>query len=119
LILLDTVDPNGNWIHIGRVTSDISGSFSYMWTPDIEGKYTVIATFEGSESYYASYAETAIGVGPAPEEPVTPATQPEVQEDIDQAIDGLTPMFLGIIVAIVVVAILVVYDIVSVRKLRK
>jgi len=118
-VTLDTVDPNGNWIHIGRVTSDISGSFSYMWTPDIEGKYTVIATFEGSESYYASYAETAIGVGPAPEEPVTPATQPEVQEDIDQAIDGLTPMFLGIIVAIVVVAILVVYDIVSVRKLRK
>jgi len=33
-----------------------------MWTQEIEGKYTIIATFEGSKAYYASYAETSIGV---------------------------------------------------------
>ncbi len=73
-VTLDTIDPNGNWIHIGRVSSDMSGFYSYMWTPDIEGKYTIIATFEGSESYWASYAETAIGVGPAvsPAGPIEP-----------------------------------------------
>ncbi len=40
-VTLDTVDPNGNFVHIGTVTSDISGKFSYMWTPEVPGKYTV------------------------------------------------------------------------------
>jgi len=118
-VTLDAVDPNNNWIHIGRVTSDLSGMFKKMWTPDIEGEYTVIATFEGSESYYASYAETAIGVDPAPEEPVTPATPEGVQEDINESINSLTPMFMGIIAAVVVVAILVLYTLYTVRKQRK
>ena len=118
-VSLDAVDPNGNFIHIGETTSDMSGTFSYIWTPEIEGKYSVMATFVGSKSYYASFAETAIGVGPAPEEPVTPATPEGVQEDIDRSINSLTPMFLGIIVAVVVAIVLVVYDIISVRKLRK
>jgi len=71
-VSLDTVDPNGNWIHIGTATSDASGSFSYQWTPDVPGKYTVIATFAGSGAYYASYAETAIGVDEAPPAPAAP-----------------------------------------------
>jgi outer membrane protein assembly factor BamB len=71
-VTLDAVDPNGNWVHIGTATSDTSGTFSYQWTPDVPGKYTVIATFAGSESYYASYAETAIGVDEAPAAPAAP-----------------------------------------------
>jgi len=71
-VTLDTIDPNGNWIHIGTATSDASGSFSYQWTPDVPGKYTVIATFAGSGAYYASYSETAIGVSEAPAEPAAP-----------------------------------------------
>jgi hypothetical protein len=60
-VTLDAVDPNGNFIHIGTATSDASSSFSYAWkTPDVPGKYTIIATFAGSESYYASYTETAM-----------------------------------------------------------
>jgi hypothetical protein len=74
-VTLDAVDPNGNFVHIGTATSDSSGLFSYMWeTPDISGKYLVIATFAGSKSYYASYAETAIGVSEAP--PATPTPTP-------------------------------------------
>jgi outer membrane protein assembly factor BamB len=76
-VTLDTVDPNGNWIHIGTATSDSSGMFSYMWKPDIPGKYTVIATFPGSGAYYASYSETAIGVDEAPPTPTpTPPAAP-------------------------------------------
>ena len=114
-VTLDAVDPNGTWIHIDTVTSDASGLFSYMWTPPDEGKYTIIATFPGSKSYWVSYAQTSLGVGPAPEAPVTPA----VQEDIERSINSLTPIFLGIIVAIAVVAILVLYNIFTVRKQRK
>jgi hypothetical protein len=50
-VTLDAVDPNGNFVHIGNVTRDTSGLYSYMWTPEIPGKYTVIAALAGSESY--------------------------------------------------------------------
>ena len=65
-VTLDTIDPNSNFVHIGTVTSDMSGMFKKMWTPEVPGEYTVIATFAGSESYGSSYAETAIGVTAAP-----------------------------------------------------
>lgn len=65
-VTLDTLDPNGNFVHIGTATSDASGMFSYLWTPEVPGKYTVIASFTGSKSYFGSYAETAIGVTEAP-----------------------------------------------------
>jgi hypothetical protein len=32
------------------------------WTPPVEGTYEIIATFKGSEAYYASYATTHLGV---------------------------------------------------------
>jgi hypothetical protein len=73
-VTIDAIDPNGNFVHIATVTSDMSGLYSYMWTPEKEGKYTLIATFEGSDSYFASYAETAVAVGPAaaPSGPIEP-----------------------------------------------
>jgi hypothetical protein len=64
-IVLSVVDSNGNYRNIGTTTSDAYGAFSFQWTPDISGKYTVTATFAGSESYYPSHAETAFAVDPA------------------------------------------------------
>jgi outer membrane protein assembly factor BamB len=72
-VTLDAIDPNGNYIHIGNTTSDAYGNFGYAWTtPDIPGKYAIIATFAGSESYYASYAETYAVVSQAPAATPTP-----------------------------------------------
>jgi hypothetical protein len=71
-VSLDTVDPNGNFVHIDTVTSDASGTFGYMYKPDVPGKYTIIATFAGSNSYYGSYAETYVGVTEAPPPTVPP-----------------------------------------------
>jgi hypothetical protein len=66
-VTLDALDPNGNFVHIGTTTSDTSGLYSFAWeTPDVPGKYTIIATFAGSGAYYASYAETAAVVTEAP-----------------------------------------------------
>jgi hypothetical protein len=61
-VSLDTIDPNGNPIHIDTVYTDMSGTYSYMWKPDITGKYLVTATFMGDGSYGSSYAQTAVGV---------------------------------------------------------
>jgi hypothetical protein len=100
-VTLDTIDPNGNFIHIDTVTSDMSGLFKKMFTPEVPGEYTIIATFAGSESYGSSYAETAIGVSEAP-----PATQPpQYPQPIDYtwSIIGATIVLL---IAIAIVGIL-------------
>jgi len=56
-----------------------------MWTPEAEGEYTIAATFEGSKSYWASYAETSIGVGPAPTPyPEAPSAEEVAQKTISQ-----------------------------------
>jgi len=82
-VVLETLDPNGNLYEIDTVTSDASGMFKLMWEPSVPGEYTIIATFEGSDSYYRSYAETAIGVTEAPTaaQPIEPEpTEPEPTE---------------------------------------
>jgi outer membrane protein assembly factor BamB len=73
-VKLETLDPNNNFYEIGTVTSDASGMFKLMWEPPVPGEYTIIATFEGSEAYFSSYAETAIGVteAPSPGQPIEP-----------------------------------------------
>ena len=67
-VTLNVIDSNGNYRNIGTATSDADGFFSYAWQPDIEGKYTVIATFDGSKAFYGSHAEAAFVV----EETLTP-----------------------------------------------
>jgi len=82
-VVLETLDPNNNFYEIDRVTSDASGMFKLMWEPPVPGEYTIIATFEGSDSYYRSYAETAIGITepPSPAQPIEPEpTEPEPTE---------------------------------------
>ena len=64
-VAINVVDSNGNFRQIGTTTSDYSGTYSFQWTPDIAGKYTVIASFAGSNSYWPSFAETSFAVDPA------------------------------------------------------
>ena len=64
-VTLSVVDSNGNYRTIGTATSDADGHFRYSWTPDIEGQYTVYASFAGSTSYWPSQAETSFTVDPA------------------------------------------------------
>jgi outer membrane protein assembly factor BamB len=80
-VVLETLDPNGNFYEIGRTTSDASGLYSYMFTPEVPGKYTIIASFKGSESYWGSHAETAIGVNEAPQASPTPTPPPPSMAD--------------------------------------
>jgi len=105
-VTLDAVDPNGNFIHIDTVTSDSSGMFKKMFTPEVPGEYTIIATFAGSGSYGASYAETAIGVLEAP--PASPTPTPAAP---------LPPIETYFIVA--TVAIIIAIAIVGILLLRK
>jgi outer membrane protein assembly factor BamB len=63
----DVMDANGNFRPIGTTTTDANGFYSFNWTPDIEGKYTITASFQGTHSYWPSDAQTAFLVNaPAP-----------------------------------------------------
>ena len=58
-VRIDVIDANDNYRNIGTTTSDANGFYSFDWKPDVPGKYTVIASFDGSQSYWPSQAETA------------------------------------------------------------
>ena len=75
-VTLEAVAPDGTRIPIGTVTSDMGGLFKKLWTPPVEGEYTIIATFAGSKSYGPSFAETAIGVTAAPPASPSPSASP-------------------------------------------
>jgi hypothetical protein len=82
--------------------ADDDGFFSVEFEPEVPGKYTVIAEFEGSKSYYGSHAKTAITVAEAPivAEPTPP---PESVADM-----YFIPAVIGIIIAIAVATIIIV-----------
>jgi outer membrane protein assembly factor BamB len=81
-VTLSVLDSNGNHHEIGTTTSDASGYFTYKWTPDIQGSYTVYASFGGSTSYWPSQAETSFAVDPAA--PTLAPTAAPVQSTADQ-----------------------------------
>ncbi len=64
-VSIDAVDPNGNYVHIGDTTSDVSGTFGFTWTPTIAGNYKITATFIGDDSYGSSWAQTYAAVAQA------------------------------------------------------
>ncbi len=58
-VTLTVLDSNGNYRQIGTTTSDASGMFTFAYTPDVPGAYTVFANFAGSNGYYGSSAESS------------------------------------------------------------
>jgi outer membrane protein assembly factor BamB len=97
-INIAVIDANGNYRSIGTAVSDSSGAYSLQWTPDISGKYTVVATFAGTNAYYGSSAETAFAADNAPEAATPQPTQPASMADL-----YFVPGIIGVIIAILVV----------------
>lgn len=107
-VSLDTVDPNGNYIHIGDVTTDgYSGTFGFTWEPEIPGQYTVTATFMGDDSYGSSFASTYVGVSEAPAESPTP-TPVNFESVNNTTITTIIGAAIAIIVTIVIAMLLIV-----------
>jgi hypothetical protein len=102
-VILSVLDPNNNVYDIGTATTDATGMYSLLWEPLVPGKYTVIARFAGSEGYWPSFAETAVGVEEAPA--ATPAPTPTPAPMTDMYVTGFG---IGIIIAIVAVGVVLV-----------
>jgi hypothetical protein len=98
-VTISVVDVNGNYRDIGTATTN-DGFFSLNWKPDIEGAYTVYASFTGSESYWPSHAITSFKVDPAA--PTAAPTEALVQSAADLY---FVPAIAGLFVLVIVVAI--------------
>jgi outer membrane protein assembly factor BamB len=101
-VTLDTFDPNGNFIHIGEATSDLTGNFGFSWAPEVPGMYQIIATFEGSDSYGSSYATTYLSAIEAPQPTAPPDPTPAPMTDTYIAGSAI-----AIIAAVVIVGLLI------------
>ena len=93
------LDSNHNYRSIGTTTTDASGTFSYAWTPDVTGNYTIYATFAGTGSYYGSSAETHIYASPA-----ATAAQPTATPQTGLA-SNTTVEYIGVAIIVVIVII--------------
>jgi hypothetical protein len=101
-VVLSVLDPNNNVYDIDTATSDSSGMFSFLFEPEVPGKYTVIATFAGSKSYYGSFGQTAIGVEEAPLPPI-----PAEALVLPPTESYITAATVAIIIAIAIVGLLI------------
>jgi outer membrane protein assembly factor BamB len=104
-VTISVVDSNGNYRDIGTTTSNADGFFAFNWKPDIEGQYTVYASFEGSESYWPSHAVTAFAVDPAA--PTPEPTEAPVQSAADMYfVPAIAGLFVFVAIIGVVLALL-------------
>jgi hypothetical protein len=97
-VVLETFDPNGNFYEIGNTTSDVTGAYACLFTPEVPGMYQIIATFKGSGAYSGSFAQTYLSVGEAPQTtPTAPPPEPSMADLY------FVPGIIGVIIAIVAV----------------
>lgn len=107
-VSIDAVDPNGNSVHIGDVTTDgYSGTFGFEWQPEIAGLYQITATFLGDDSYGSSFAATYASVSEAPEASATPTQAVNFESMNNTTLTAIVGTGLAIIVAVAIVGFLV------------
>jgi hypothetical protein len=107
-VSLDALDPNSNFVHIGTVTSDLTGQYSFLWQPTIAGKYNIVASFGGSGAYYGSTAETSVGVAAAAATPTPDPTAAPVANYTMTIMGGVIAIIIAVIVAIAVATLLII-----------
>ena len=100
-VAISVVDANGNHREIGTTTTN-DGFFTFNWKPDIEGQYTVFASFAGSESYWPSHAMASFAVDPASP---TPAPTEAPQSNLVTTADLMMYLAIGVIAIIIAIAI--------------
>jgi len=119
-VRLTATDTNNKTYDIGSTTSDEAGLYATSWVPPATGVYIITATFEGSNSYFGSSAETAIVVSqaatavttdPAQTSSSTPNPNVEPPES-----NTATTLYIAIAAAIILIAIAAVALLLKSRK---
>ena len=103
---LYVLDANNNYRQIGTATTNANGMFTFTWTPDITGDFTVFAAFAGTKGYWPSSDTTSFtAMPPAAASPTaTPLSDVASQNTLTY---GLVAIVIVIIVIGAVLAVLV------------
>jgi len=102
-VIIEVLDPNNNYYEVARTTTDGSGFYSATFAPPVPGKYTIIARFIGSKSYWGSYAETAVFVEEAA--PVAPEATPAAASMAETYVLGFG---VALLVALIVIGLVII-----------
>ncbi len=102
-VTITVLDPNNNCYNVATATSDTNGFYSATFTPQVPGKYTIFASFTGTNGYWPSQAVTAINVEEAPAATAPPTAPPASLADI-----YFLPMSIIILIAVIVATIVMV-----------
>jgi hypothetical protein len=102
-VSINVVDANGNYRSIGTATTDATGAYSLIWTPNIPGSYQVTANFAGTQGYWPSTATTAFTVMEAPAATATPTPTPTSVADM-----YFVPAIAGLFVLIIIVGVVII-----------
>jgi len=105
-VAVTVIDPNGS-PHSAVATTDISGHYGVQITPDMTpatGKYTVVATFAGSNSYWGSSMESSFVVDAAPAATSTSSSQSSSTVDT-----YFIPSVIAIIIVVIIIGVLIMW----------
>ncbi len=106
-VTINVLDSNNNFRTIGTATSNVYGTYSLSWTPDISGNYTVIASFAGTNSYYPSTASTAFYANAATATSApTPTSQTNAAATSNDVLTYVAVAAIAIIIAIAIATVL-------------
>jgi hypothetical protein len=108
-VSIDVLDSNGNFRNIGTAETTSAGTYSFSWTPDIPGDFTVYATFGGTNGYWPSSAQTSFTVSES-NPTVAPITEP-ISSNTETYI-------LGSAIAIIIVVIVIGAAIILLQRKR-
>ena len=98
-VTISVLDPNNNIYEVASTTSDENGYFNALFTPQVPGTYTIIASFPGSAAYYGSNAQTALNIAQEP----TPTSTSQLSEQTSLSEQYFIPSVVAIIAAIAIV----------------
>jgi hypothetical protein len=105
-ITITAISEDGDYVDIGSATTEgYSGAFGLSWTPQKEGTYRIIASFEADDSYGSSTASTYVTIGPAPASMDTDQQQEVTVPDYTMTIVYAA---IAIIVAVAIAAIAII-----------
>jgi hypothetical protein len=107
-VTLYVLDSNNNYYSIGTTTTNALGDYSYTWTPDIAGNYTLTADFAGSNAYYGSSDSTGFYASAPPATPAPSAAPAQNLATTSDLMLGFAVAIIAIIIAIAIVGLLLI-----------
>jgi outer membrane protein assembly factor BamB len=104
-VRLFAISSDGTVTEIGTATSDSSGKYAIEWAPSKADLYKITATFDGSDSYYGSWDETALSIKQDTEP--TPTASALTLDAINNLVfTNVVIVGIAVIIAVIIVGVL-------------